>query len=169
MISRLFVCIVLLAFSQLPVFVDQYMIRLDGHLAESNRQVAAFQEAASVGGRTLDEYIAKFLEQVDRDFVVQGTLMQAAVERNRFLAAASSALHAATPLVRPAVCIRYVDSLIVVDAWNSFAPGVALTLDVGLWALIGLVVGWILVLAFRGLWHSISRRAEAPPPANKGT
>ena len=40
-VSRIFIIGCVLIFLQLPVFVDQYAIRLEGHLSESRRQIAA--------------------------------------------------------------------------------------------------------------------------------
>ena len=166
-LSRLFVVIFVLLFSQLPVFVDQYVIRLEGHLAESSRQIAAITEAASLGGKTLNAYITKFLEQSDADFKAQGTVMRDAVERNLFLSTACEALHSQNPLLRPVVFVRYVDTHVFADAWKSFAPGLTLTLDVGVWALIGLVIGWVLLMALRGLWQSLVRPSSPPSVEQK--
>lgn len=167
-VSRFIIIGGILLFSQLPVFVDQYMLRLDGHLAESNRQVAAFQEGASIGGKTLEQYIKKFIDQSDPDFKNQGIIMQQTVERNRFLAIASAALHSANPLLRPALFVRYVDSQVCADAWKSFAPGLSWTKDVALWALIGLVVGWTVSMALFGLWQLLFRTAKPPSTGEKG-
>ena len=152
--SRIFIIGCVLIFLQLPVFVDQYAIRLEGHLSESRRQIAAFSEAASVGGKTLDQYISKFSEQTDGDFQAQGTLMQRAVERNQFLARACTALREAKPFFRPIVFIQYVDADVLSDAWKSFAPGFSLTLNVALFGFIGWVFGWLVVLVFRGALSS---------------
>jgi hypothetical protein len=153
--SRVFVVFCILLFSQLPVFVDQYELRLEGHLAESNRQKEAFQTAAAVGGKTLDQYISKFLEQSDADFKIQGKLMEDAVERNLFLARSSEALRAANPLLRPIVFIRYVDNKVLHDAWKSFTPGLSLNENVGVWAMIGLIFGWCLLMSLKGAWGSV--------------
>lgn len=152
--SRVLVILCILSFSQLPVFVDQYRIRLQGHLAESQRQVEAFQTAATTGGKSLDQYIAKFLEQADADFKHQGTLMQGAMERNQFLQNACNALQDANPFLRPVVFIRYLDNQILAEAWRSFTPGLSLSVHVAVWALVGCAFGWCLVLALRGIFGS---------------
>lgn len=149
-LSRIFVIAIILLFSQLPVFVDQYEIRLEGHLAESNRQIEAFRTAAAVGGKSLEQYILKFLDQSDTDFKAQGNLMQEAVERNRFLINACEALNKANPLARPVVFIRYVDNQVLKDAWKSFLPGLSLNVNVVVWASIGCIVGLIVLFALKG-------------------
>ena len=166
-LSRLLILFFVLLSSQLPVFVDQYVLRLEGHLAESNRQIVSFQEAASMSSKTLNAYISKFLEQPDVDFKNQGKIMQDAVERNLFLSSARDALYSANPLIRPIVFVRYVDSHIVADAWKSFAVGISFTLDVGVWALIGLIMGWIFLMALSGLWHSFTQTSKEPSSQEK--
>lgn len=161
-LSRLCVLVFVLLFAQLPVFVEQYILRLEGHLAESNRHISAFQESASISKKTLNEYISKFLVQEDADFKNQGNIMQAAVERNQFLSTSRDALRSANPLFRPALFARYVDTSIVHDAWKTFAVGISLTLDVGVWALIGLVFGWLVVMAFKGLFTRKQKEPSLP-------
>ena len=163
-LSRIFVIFFVLLFSQLPLFIEQYIIRLEGHLAESNHQIMIFQEAASANKKSLNEYISKFLEQTDSDFKAQGTIMQNAITRNQFLASAQKSLRSANPLLRPVIFIKYVDSAIAADAWKTFTLSLSLTFDVGVWALIGLVVGWVCLLALRGLWQ----RPQSPPQGKIG-
>jgi hypothetical protein len=162
-VTRLFIVFFILLFSQLPVFVDQYEIRLQGHLAESMRQIEAFQTAAAAGGKTLDQYIEKFLEQPDADFTAQGKLMKEAVDRNRLLARATEALRTANPFLRPIVFIRYVDNQVLTDAWKSFTPGLSLTLNVCLWAGIGLIVGGCSLLALRSIWGWLTSQKKETP------
>ena len=157
-VTRLFVLLCVVLFAQLPLFVEQYMLRLEGHRAESRRQIEAFSEAASAGGKTLDQYIAKFLAQKDTDFAAQGQVMKQAVVRNQFLESASEALAAANPLMRPVVFVRYVDTQVLADAWESFSPGFLLTLNFGVWAGIGFVMGCLLLLALRGVWNWLLKR-----------
>lgn len=149
----LFVLLCTALFAQFPVFVDQYIMRLEGHLAESRRQIEAFTEAASAGGKTLDQYITKFLGQSDADFLAQGKVMRTAVNRNQFLTSACEALQSANPIIRPAVFVRYVDSTLLVETWNGFTPGLLITINLAVWALIGFVCGWLLLSSLRGFWN----------------
>ena len=140
-------------FAQVPVFVDQYLMRLEGHLVESRHHVDAFTDAAAAGGKTLDQYIAKFLEQSDTDFLAQGDLMQAAVARNKFLAEACEALQSASPIIRPIVFVRYLDQEILAETWNGFEPGLLITTNLVVWASIGFVFGWLLLSSMSGFWN----------------
>ena len=144
------VCMAL--FAQIPVFVDQYLMRLEGHLAESYLQINAYTKAALAGNKTLDQYIAKFLEQADADFLAQGRVMRAAVDRNAFLASSCEALQAANPLIRPLVCVRYLDREILADTWNGFTPGLLVDINLAVWAFIGFVIGCLLFYSIVGLF-----------------
>ena len=139
-------------FAQVPVFVDQYLMRLEGHLSESCHHIEAFTDAAAAGGKTLDQYIARFLEQSDADFLAQGRLMRATVDRNRFLTVACEALQSASPIIRPIIFVRYLDREILADTWNGFEPGLLITTNLLVWALIGFVFGWVLLSTMAGFW-----------------
>ena len=139
-------------FAQIPVFVDQYLMRLEGHVAESRLQIDAYTKAALAGKKTLDQYILKFLEQTDADFLSQGRVMKKAVDRNAFLESSCEALQAANPLIRPLVCARYLDREIIADTWNGFTPGLLVDTNLAVWAFIGFVSGWLLLYAIAGLF-----------------
>ena len=153
-----FVLICAALFAQVPVFVDQYLMRLEGHLAESRLQIDAFSRVAEAGKKSLDQYILKFLEQPDADFLAQGRLMQAAVNRNAFLASACEALQATNPLVRPVVFIRYMDRDILADTWHGFMPGLLLDMNLAIWAFIGFVFGGAVLYALGGFWRLLRGR-----------
>ena len=157
-VSRLFIVAIACVFLQIPFFVEQYAVRLEGHQAESQRQIAAFTEAAAAGGKTLDLYTAKFLEQQDQDFRSQGMVMQKAIERHQFLTRACDALHNAGPFLKPFVFVRYFDSEVVADAWKGFTPGFSLSLSVVVFGVIGLIVGWGITVVTRNLWSSLGSR-----------
>lgn len=154
----LFVLLCVVLFAQFPVFVDQYLMRLEGHLAESSHQIDAFTQAAFVGGKTLDQYITKFLEQSDPDFFSQGKVMQSAVNRHQFLTTACVALQSANPLVRPIVFVRYVDRTLLAETWDGFTPGLLITLNLAVWAFIGFICGWLSLSSVRGFWSVLRGR-----------
>ena len=154
----LFVLLCTALFAQFPIFVDQYLMRLEGHLAESSHQIDAFTQAAFAGGKSLDQYITKFLAQSDPDFLAQGRVMQAAVGRHHFLTSACAALQSANPFVRPVVFVRYVDRTLLAETWDGFTPGLLITLNLALWAFIGFVCGWLLLSSFCGFWGVVRGR-----------
>ena len=145
-------------FAQVPVFVDQYLMRLEGRLAENLLQVDAYIKVAKDGKKTLDQYIAKFLAQPDTDFSAQGKVMQATVSRKAFLEEACEALRSSSPLVRPIVFVRYLDGQTFADTWNGFTPGLLVDTNLVVWALIGFASGWAMLYAFSGFWNLLRGR-----------
>ena len=145
-------------FAQVPLFVDQYLMRLEGRLAESRLQVEAYVKTAKDGKKTLDQYIAKFLAQTDSDFSSQGRVMQDAVCRKAFLESACEALQSSSPLIRPLVFVRYLDWQTVIDTWNGFTPGLLVESNLIVWALIGFASGWAVLYGFSGLWNLLRGR-----------
>ena len=145
-------------FAQVPVFVDQYLMRLEGRLAENRLQVDAYTKAAKDGKKTLDQYIAKFLVQTDADFSAQGTVMQAAVSRKAFLEEACEALQLSSPLVRPLVFVRYLDWQTLADTWSGFTPGLLVDMNLVVWAIIGFASGWAALYALFGFWNLLRGR-----------
>lgn len=136
------------AFCQLPLLMQQYSMMLSGHLAESRRQINMMQHAASLTNKTLQEYIAKFLGQQDLDFVHQGEIMQAMQTRYEDLSQAYTALQQSTVWSKPLVFITNLDSSVFWDTARDFTPGLTLTLESLIYAVVGLAAG---VLIYRGL------------------
>jgi hypothetical protein len=146
--ERLFCLLLFFLFSQLPLYVNEYLIRLEGHLAESNRQIAKFQDVAALSNKTLEQYIAKFFAQSDKDFRRHGELMKEAVRRNQFLTQAVSDIKDANPLLRPFYFVRYFERKVALDALHEFYFGFVFSWDVILWGLMGWILGWILFILF---------------------
>ena len=147
-IDRLFAVGGAFALCQLPLLMQQYSMMLSGHLAESRRQINMMQHAASLTNKTLQEYISKFLGQQDLDFVHQGEIMQSMQTRYEELNQAYTSLQQSTVWSKPFVFVKNVDSTVFWDTAQDFAPGLTLTLESLIYAVIGLAFG---VLLFRGL------------------
>ncbi len=133
-------------FCQLPLLMHEYSMVLSGHLAESRRQINMLQHAASLTNKTLQEYIAKFLKQQDLDFVHQGQLMQSMQSRYDELSEAYTALTTSTVWTKPFVFIKNLDSDVFWDTMSNFTPGLTLTIESIVYAVIGASVG---VLVYR--------------------
>lgn len=151
-IDRLFAVGGAFAFCQFPLLMQQYSMMLSGHLAESRRQINMMQHAASLTNKTLQEYIAKFLGQQDLDFVHQGQIMQSMQKRYEELNQAYSSLQQSTVWSKPFVFIKNLDSSVFWDTARDFTPGLTLTLESLIYAVIGLGIG---VLVYRGLSGAI--------------
>lgn len=147
-LDRLFAVGGAFAFCQLPLLMQQYSMMLSGHLAESRRQINMMQHAASLTNKTLQEYIAKFLGQQDLDFVHQGQIMQSMQTRYQELNYAYSSLQQSTVWSKPFVFIKNIDMAVFYDTARDFTPGLTLTMESLIYAVVGLGLG---VLAYRGL------------------
>ncbi len=77
------ICSVLgaLIFVQVPVFITQYIQRLGGHVDELARVVNQYRASAADTGKTLEEYVRRFLSSSEADFVSAGANMQGNIDR----------------------------------------------------------------------------------------
>src|SRR5437868_3357216 len=79
--DRLFVVAGALIFVQAPLLMHQYRTQLRGHVAELQIQVSMMRHHAQETGKTLEQYIHKFVSSSDTDFSYQGQLMKGMVAR----------------------------------------------------------------------------------------
>jgi hypothetical protein len=128
-------------FCQLPLLMQQYIQMLSGHLAEARHQLNLLQNTASLGNKTVQEYIQKFLGQSDLDFVNQGKLMQSMQSRYEDLSQAYGAIQESSVWMKPFVFASHIDTAVFWDTVKGFSPGISMNLETVIYALIGLVVG----------------------------
>ncbi|KIC76425.1 Uncharacterized protein DB41_GD00030 [Neochlamydia sp. TUME1] len=157
LIDRLFAVIGALAFSQFPLFIQQYQQNLLGHVEELKIQLQAMQSAASVTGKSLQQYIVKFLNSADTDFQLQGALMNNMVERYYTLNDSFQALQEASIYFKPFLFIKYGDWKIAKLTWQSYKIGISFTSEGAIYAGIGVIVGvaiyGLLSKLIKGLWE----------------
>lgn len=149
-IDRLFVVAFAVLFSQFPLFIQQYHQRLSGHAAELHMQLDAMRKIAKQSGKTLDQYIQKFLASADFDFSKQGNLMHAMQERYVKLSDATIAMQNASVLTKPYVFLIHLDFEVAKAASNQFSPGLLFNLEGFCYALCGIAFGYLCfqILAF---------------------
>lgn len=141
-------------FSQAPEFMQQYLQRLGGHLAEARRQLQQFEEVARQTGQTLDHLITTTRANADQAVAKLGGVMDGAVSRVAELSAAEVALREASPFTRPFVFLRHLDLDIAHDTWAVFLPAVPTTLEGVMYAGVGMVL-------LLGLYHGLFRYPAA--------
>ncbi len=139
-----------LLFSQAPEFMQQYLQRLGGHLAEAQRHLAEFQRVAAQSGQTLDHLIATSRQSADVAIAKLGDVMQGASARVAELSSAEVAIRDASPLTRPFEFVRHLDPAIVHDTWSIFLPAVPTTLEGVIYAAVGMVF-------LLGVYHGLVR------------
>lgn len=128
--------------SQFPRFLNQYTTLLQGALYESERIVERYRQAASLGNKTLESYISKFLNSTDPDFSAQGVVMRDVVNQNQIYKDALEALTNTSIWYKPYAFLRYMDWSLVKTI--KFTPGIPLTLEGAVYAFAGLIAGFLL-------------------------
>lgn len=155
LITRAVIILTALLFSQFPAFENSYSQRLAGHLDELRYQVELMQEVAKRSGKTLDEFIGKFIASSDEDFQRQGQLMHG--EKVRLIAMENAVFNFenASPFTRPFVFALNTDPVIVKAAFKQFRVSLPLTLEGLIWAVIGAFVGYLIMLIFANFFRRI--------------
>ena len=151
LLDRLFAVGGALLFSQIPLFMQQYTQQLSGHEAELHLQIDLIQKTAFQTGKTLDQFIHKFLSSSDPDFMHQGELMQGMVIRWHHLVEALTSLQESTFLTRPFVFMRHCDFEICKNTLKAFQMGIPLNLEGGLYAFVGIIAGFLIFFIIRQL------------------
>jgi hypothetical protein len=139
--DRVFAVIGAVVLLQAPQFFQQYSQRLSGHIDELKFHINAIQRIADKNGKGILEYIEKFLEQTDHDFISQGKMMQTMLDRHAELTNALLALKSATPFTRPYYFAKNFHLNITQATFQDFQPGLMLTIEGIFYAIFGLVIG----------------------------
>jgi hypothetical protein len=127
--------------SQLPEFVQQYLQRLGGHRDEALRMVATLKSQGST---------------------VSDALLASAMERAASLTQAFEQIAAASAVARPVLFARHLDPEIARGTWSMFQPAVPLTSAGLVYALIGIVLGLLLLHLFAVPFKLLRRRRAHP-------
>jgi hypothetical protein len=137
------VCTVLCVFlfCQIPLLMQQYEMRLSGHVAELEYFLNGLQNNAAQSHKTLSEYINKFLRQEDVDFSNQGRFLQETVQRERLLRSVLEQLQRASTVEKPFVFLKNLQMEVFDQTLSGFTFGLNLTLETLAYAIIGLL-GW---------------------------
>jgi len=155
LIDRILCVVGAVLFSQGPEFMQQYLQRLGGHLAEARRQYAQFEEIAGRAGRTVRELAAQYIANTDPSVVGMGRLIGETETRINTLSAAEAALRDASVWERPFVFLRQLDWEIARGTSGVYKPAVPTTLEGLLYALAGVIM--VLVL-YHGVLAPLARR-----------
>lgn len=155
LIERLFILVGAAVFAQLPLFMRAYLYRLSGHLEELRYQVTTLEAVAQRGGKSLSEYVAKFVASADLDFISQGEWMGLMTERLARLEGAFAALSSASPWSRPYTFFYFFDREIAGNTLAQFEPGLLVTTEGIAYGLLGALIGYLLYRGGRGVLLSL--------------
>lgn len=161
MMDRIFVVLGALILLQMPLFMQQYHLSLQGHAKELDYQIEKINQAAQKSGKTLTEWIKKFATSSDSDFAQQGILMEDMLTRRDELSTAMSAWQNASPFKRPFVFLHYYKTDIVNDTWKMFQFGIPFNLEGLAYGAVGILLGYMMYctisLSFR-IFFGLFRR-----------
>jgi hypothetical protein len=151
LIDRIFVVAGAVLFSQAPHFLQHYTQRLGGHVAELRLQIEALRLAAEKSGKSVHEYVQKFLSQTDLDFTYQGEVMRSMFTRYTDLDQAYFSLIHSTVFTRPFVFLKHLQLDIAKMTLADFTFGVTLTVEALLYALAGMGFGYFVYRVLSGI------------------
>jgi len=127
--DRIFLILGVLVGAQIPLFMQQYIQRLSGHVAELNLFVKNLQNIASQSNKTLTQYIEKFQASSDPDFAKHGIFMSDVVKRQELMNEALQNLISSPTWQKLYFFIYDLQYQIAEKTWETFQPGLNLTLE----------------------------------------
>ena len=146
----LFALVFAIAFSQVPVFVQEYEQRLGGAIDELARVIDRDRENAQAVGLSLNAFLQKHELSTDEAFHRTGEAMRERIDRHARLSQSAAALDAAPAWKKPLLVAESPDREIVRGAWERFRPTLALDPVFGL-------AGLVLALLLRDLGVALGR------------
>lgn len=138
-ISFCWIVIWALCFSQLPLFMTQYEMRLQGHVAEITKVVEKMRKSAGRSGLTIEEQVKLLRTQPTPAIQHHGECIQSILFRQQTLARSLHAVDQAHPLAQPFIMIFYVDREIFLETWKGFSPGFLWNKSGVFWCVMGAV------------------------------
>ena len=143
-----------LLLSQVPAFADHYLQSLGGRLDQARLHAARIVEAARDSGLELDAYLARLATDADPAVRAQAGVAAAALEDAERLGAAYSALTAGAPGLRPLLLVQHLDAAVAWATAARFSPGLPLSGEGLVYAVLGGLAGFLFCAAVRRLWRA---------------
>jgi hypothetical protein len=150
--------------SQGPEFSQQYRQRIGGAIDELRGVVDRFDADAAARGETRETAIARLRGNTDDLAGLQGTAMQANMERLARLERHRQSMIEAGPFARIGQMVRAGDGAVMRAAYRDFEPALPVTEEGIVSAAGGFVLAWGGLLILAGFIRSLSRR-RGPRPA----
>lgn len=147
--------------SQVPQFMQQYTQRLAGHVDSLQKLLNQLHQMASFSQKTLNQYIQKFKDSADPDFMRQGDFMQGIVTRWEGLHQALEHLMKSPFWLRPYYFVKDLQPDIARATFDSYQPGFNLTIEGLCYAGGGMILGWALFRMISKIMSFGYRRAQS--------
>lgn len=142
--ERIFSLAGALVFAQAPEYFQQYTQRLGGHADELRHYINAMEKVAGLSGKSLEEYIKKFVNYQDFDIASQGQLMGEILQRWISIHQSLIAMYDASLFSRPYAFLKYFQNDIAWATVRNFSPALPITLESAVYAVFGLILGYAL-------------------------
>lgn len=149
LLDRCFAVIGAMVFAQAPLFMQEYTQQLASRADELSLQVTAMRQAARLSGKSLEQLIQKFLENNDLDVVRQGEVMYSLVGRWHQLNDTLTAMQQSSLWSRPFVFLYHLNTDIFSSTLNHFKLGLPLNIEGGIYALLGMVFGYLIFISLK--------------------
>lgn len=157
LLDRIVAVISAVIFAQAPLFMQQYTQQLMGRVSELQMQVNAMRHAAGLSGKTLEQMANKFIENPDIDVVRQGEFMLGTLERWQHLSNGLTVMQESSIWSRPFSFLYNLNGDTFSSTLQQFKIGLPLSAEGGVYALIGVAVGYGVFAFIRGLGRKIYR------------
>jgi hypothetical protein len=149
LVDRIVAVVGALFFAQIPQFIAQYIQRLGGHVDELTRIVDQYSAAAAAVGKSLGQFVATHVNSNVADFASTGKIMEENISRLKDLTQALGELNAAGAYNKFYIFLKNMDVGIFKNAFHNFTPGVPVTVEALVYALIGLIIGMLIYFALK--------------------
>ena len=159
LLDRIFAVIGCLVLSQMPQFMMQYTQRLSGHVEELQIHLRMMRQGAALSGKSLEQYVSKFMASQDVDFVHQGGIIKNMVIRYDQLSAGLQAMNESSTLTRPWAFFSHIQYDIAEGTLRSFQPGISFSFETVSYMFIGLIAGFSIYKIIRWLLLKLSPKA----------
>jgi len=138
--------------SQILQFMQQYTEHLAGHLEALQKLIDQMHHMALMSNKSLEQYIQKFRESADPDFVPQGDFMEGILSRWEQLHHLFDHLTKDPTWLRLYYFLKDLQLDIAHSTLTTYQAGFNLTLEGFCYASVGMVFGWAFYqMAFRCL------------------
>ncbi|MEM9333025.1 MAG: DUF2937 family protein [Pseudomonadota bacterium] len=124
-------------FGQAPEFSQQYKQRLGGGINELASVVSQFEKDAASQGLTRAQALDQQNNSNEAFNQLRGKSMESHIKRYENLLMQRQAMQTASPVMQPVHLLRRADVEILSDTLAAYKPGLQLTFEGTLWALVG--------------------------------
>lgn len=142
-------------FSQAPELSQQYRQRLGGAVDELTIRIQDFDVHANHNGLDREEALGIYARSPEEFIRSQGEAIRQTFDRYERLSSQLEELVLSSPILRPLVVARRLDTVTFSNALRDFVPAVPLSAAGAVWAGLGLVAGLLAALILLGILRSL--------------